>query len=220
MEEQSSQKGFGRIFQFAALLFILVIAPAMSWYYLRSGVDYRKTTLSELKDYGAFNFFDWKLVNRPKYAIADSIKDKIVIVNIVNNNEQDANNSTDVMNKIFDQFKERPDVLFATFLTTSDSIAAREYAKKNNPKNYTNYWFSTVSTDDYPKLLEGLKLNQKGDFSHSSCPYITYINAQGIVSNFYDINDKVQLGRLIEHIAMRLKIDKFDTPEIIREKEK
>lgn len=219
MEEQS-KKGFGRALQIGVLLFILIVSPALSWYYLKKGVDYRKSALSELKDHGPISYFDWQLINRPKYQIADSLKDKIVIVGIVKSKGSQEEQMTATMNKIFDQFKERHDVLFATFLTDSDSLSVHNYVQKNNPKNNYNYWFSTISSEAYPKLLEGLKLSQKGDFSQTECPYITYINANGIVSNFYDINNKQQLGRLVEHIAMRLKIDKFEKPEIIRDKEK
>lgn len=219
MEEQS-KKGLGRALQIIALSFVVIIAPGLSWYYLSSGVAYRKAVLSELKDYGTVNYLDWQVLNRPKFPVADSLKGKIVVVGIVDQNSSQAELATSVMNKVFEQFKDRSDVLFATFLTNTDSTTALAYAKKNNPKSYTNYWFSTISAKEYPKLLDGLKLNQKGVTAAKECSYITYINAQSTVSNFYDIRDNNQLGRLIEHIAMRLKIDKFETPEIIRDKEK
>jgi hypothetical protein len=218
MEEQP-KKGIYKLLIFSLLLFILVVSPALSWFYLKSGVDYRKKSLSELKDYGTIDFLDWNLVNH-KTINLDSLKGKIVIVNIVNPNTADGEKSTVVMNKLFDQFKERNDVILATFLTQTDSLNALNFAQKNNLKRYPNYWFSTISKENYPRLLQGLKLSQKGDFSASECPYFTYINMNGIVSNFYDFHDNQQLGRLVEHIAMKLTIDPFETPEIKRDKEK
>jgi hypothetical protein len=220
MMEEQPRRGFGRAIQIALLLFILIVSPALSWYYLRSGVDYRKAALSELKDYGALSFLDWNIINRPNYVVADSIKDKIVIMGIVRHSGTQAEQVTTVMNKVFDQFRERRDVLFTTFLTNTDSLSALAYAQKNNPRNYPNYWFVQTNSTTYPSVLSGLKLAQKGDFSTTECPYIIYVNAKGVVSNFYDVHDKQQLGRLIEHIAMKLKIDKFETPEVIRDKEK
>ncbi len=217
--ENQPKKGFGRAIQISLLLFIVVISPALSWYYLKSGVNYRKNSLSELKDYGAMDFLDWKLINNKTLAL-DSLKGHIVIVNIVNPNTVEGAKNTAITNKVFDQFKDRRDVIVATFLTQTDSVAALAYAKKNNPRAYANYWFSTTSGENQQQLLKGLKLSQKGDFSTSECPYLTYINMQGVVSSFYDINDNLQLGRLIEHIAMKLTIDPFKTPEIKRDKEK
>jgi hypothetical protein len=219
MEEIQEKRGIGRAIQFGILLFIVVVSPALSWYYLRSGVDYRKSSLSELKDYGAMNFYDWKIVSHQPIT-ADSLAGNIVIVNIINPTTELGVKSTEKMNKLFAQFKDRHDVVLATFLTQTDSLSAVAYAQKNNPKRYANYWFSTTSGENYAQLIQALKLSQKGDFSASECPYFTYIDMKGIVKNFYDVNDNKQLGRLVEHIAMRLTIDPFDTPEIKREQEK
>lgn len=219
MEETQEKKSWARTIQISILLFIIVVSPALSWYYLRSGVAYRKSSLAELKDYGAMSFHDWKLVNH-KPISADSLTGRIVIVNIVNPTTSLGTKSTEKMNKLFEQFKDRRDVVLCTFLTDFDSLNTIAFAQKNNPKRYVNYWFSSTSGENYKQLVEGLKLSQKGDFSASECPYMVYIDMKGIVRNFYDVNDNMQLGRLVEHIAMKLTIDPFDTPEIKRVQEK
>lgn len=217
--DESPKKGFGRVVQFGLLLFILIVSPALSWYYLRSGVDYRKNSLSELKDLGAMDFYDWKLV--PAKAIqADSIKGKLTIVNVFDPQTPQGAQHSAVMRKLFDQFKDRRDVLLVSFLMNTDSSATVAYAKQQNPKSYRNYRFATTTGNNYTELLKGLKLSQKGDFSASECPYFTYIDMKGDVKSFYDVRDNQQLGRLVEHIAMKLTIDPFDQPEIKREKEK
>jgi hypothetical protein len=219
MEEIQEKKGWARTIQISILLFIIIVSPGLSWYYLRSGVAYRKSSLAELKDYGAMSFHDWKVVSH-KPITADSLSGRIVIVNIVNPTTVLGAKSTEKMNKLFEQFKDRRDVVLCTFLTQTDSVNTVAFAQKNNPKRYANYWFSSTSGENYTQLLQGLKLSQKGDFSASECPYMTYIDMKGIVKNFYDINDNMQLGRLVEHIAMKLTIDPFDTPEVKREQEK
>ena len=105
MEETQEKKSWARTIQISILLFIIVVSPALSWYYLRSGVAYRKSSLAELKDYGAMSFHDWKLVNH-KPISADSLTGRIVIVNIVNPTTSLGTKSTEKMNKLFEQFKE------------------------------------------------------------------------------------------------------------------
>jgi hypothetical protein len=219
MEEIKSQKGPARLITFGLLLFILIISPALSWYYLRSGVDYRKNSLSELKDYGKLDCTSWRLIGRSPIT-SDSLKGRIVIAQLVNPSGALGAKSTEVMNKLFDQFKDRRDVVLFTALTHCDSSSALAYAKQHNPKRYANYWFSTLSDAEIAPMLQSLKLAQKGDFSQQECPYFVYTNMEGTVSNFYDVNDNQQLGRLVEHIAMKLTIDKFETPKIQRDKEK
>lgn len=217
--EQNTARKSGNIIRFFILLFVLIIFPGLSWYYLKSGVSYRKNTLSELKDYGKIAYFDWKTIPT-KSNIADSLNGRIVIANFVNPNTAIGKKQTEVMDKLFTQFKDRKDVRLITFLTQTDSTQLSEYALRSNPKHYPNYWILSTTLAEYNTLLNAFKLPQKGNFDTVDCPYLTYINMEGTVANFYDINDNQQLGRLVEHIAMKLTIDKFETPEIKRDKEK
>jgi len=215
----SVQRKPARYFVIALLLFILVVSPFLSWYYLKSGVDYRKKSLSELQNYGQFDCFNYKLLPQRPFA-EDSLKARITVAAVVDTAGDLSAKVCETMNKLYTQFKDRKDVSLITFVIGADSAAIHRYSQKNNPKNASNYSVAGINPTVYPELLRGLKLGQKGDFSAAQCPYLVYINAEGVVSNFYDVNDAAQLAKLVEHIAMKLKIDPFETPEIVREKEK
>ncbi len=217
--DESVQRKPERYIVIALLLFILVVSPFLSWYYLKSGVDYRKKSLSELQNYGQFDYFNFALI--PQKAIsADSMKSRITIAAMIDSAGIHGNRLTETMNKLHVQFKDRKDVALITFLCNADSIAAQRYSEVNNPKHALNYSVAAIGNAARSALLQGLKLGQKGDFSAAESPYLVYINADGVVANFYDVNDTAHLAKLVEHIAMKLKIDPFETPEIRREKEK
>ncbi|MFZ4542832.1 MAG: hypothetical protein ACOYOA_02195 [Saprospiraceae bacterium] len=213
------QQKSGRFVVISLLLFILVLSPFLSWYYLKSGADYRKKSLAELKNYGQFDYFDAVFFPDKQFA-ADSMKGRISIVSIIEPGSTSGAKLTETMNKLYTQFKDRKDVSLITYLSKCDSSTASQYAFTNNPKKWGNYNFAHISETQRSKLLQGLKLNEKGDFIQTECPYLTYINMDGTVSHFYDVNDQAQLAKLVEHIAMKIKIDPFETPEIKRDKEK
>lgn len=213
------QKKPQRYIVLALLLFILVVSPFLSWYYLKSGVDYRKKSLSELQNYGQFDFFNYSLIPAKPFN-SDSVRGRITVAAVIDTTGFHGGKLTETMNKLHNQFKDRKDVSLIAFLCNADSTAEFHYFDTNNPKHVGNYSVAAIDSSVRGELLSALKLNQKGDFSSAECPYLVYVNAEGIVSNFYDVNDSAQLAKLVEHIAMKLKIDPFETPEIKREKEK
>lgn len=90
-------------------LFVIVF-PALSWYYLRKGADYRINALKELKqDLGKTGNFsctpaNWKPLTK------DSFDGRIKIVNFVKKDGQLVDKQSVTAQKLHDQFGERQDI--------------------------------------------------------------------------------------------------------------
>lgn len=87
-----------KIFRLLVLLLMLVILPAISWYYLKTGMDYRVAAHDALQPKGLVS--DWLIEN--ELPSEDSLYlDKTSIVVVRNSSANDAD-----LYKLFNQFKE------------------------------------------------------------------------------------------------------------------
>lgn len=100
------------VLQTLALLLFLVVLPFGSWYYLKNGMDYRVSTMSDLKQYGKMPAFFYTTFADTTFDNA-AIKDKIVVANLLDlQNTSMRQNFGTILQRLHDQFKGREDVLF------------------------------------------------------------------------------------------------------------
>lgn len=209
MEKQTQNNLIQRL----ALTALLVVVPAMSWYYLREGMKYRKTSLSELKDYGKVEAFEAKTLNG-LVMNQDSLKGKIAIVTFVMNGT-DANDILLMENytKMIKQFQERKEVCFLTFIN-ADSSNTLGIAQRNKIIAPTSYIAATTKA----KILEIMKAFKVETTAEiNSYPYLVFLDTNSSVRFMYDATKPEPMKRMVEHIAMKLPLAKTGDPEVLHE---
>ncbi len=198
----------------------VVVFPALSWYYLQKGANYRINALKEIRQNlgktGAFYCapINWKPLNQ------DSLKGRITIVNFVKKDGQFTDIQSITAQKLHDQFGERHDIFFISLLENADSTEAAAYYAKQKIKRINKSYFVVPGNDVLKKSwLENFKYSLKDDFSQKECPYYVYVDSDGTIRNYYDVNDENQIKKMVEHIAMKI-FDKKENPRLTREIEK
>jgi hypothetical protein len=202
------------------LALMIIVFPGLSWYYLRKGADYRIAALKELKqDLGKIGSFsgqpaNWKMIT------PDSLKGRITIVNIIKKDGQLAEKQTLTAKKLHEQFGERRDIIFLSLLEGADSLTAYNYYRAQKIKRFNTTYFVFAGDQQVKNnWLQTFSFGQKGDFTNTENPYYVYIDIDGTVRNFYDVNEEAQVKKLVEHTAMKV-FDKKENPRLSRELEK
>jgi hypothetical protein len=190
------------VYQTVALLFLLVIFPMGSWYYLKTGFAYRKNALNELKPYGNLNSFELKDVNVNVFKIDSS---HVYLFQILKSDEIDK-----YLSKILTAYEARTDVSAVLVDchggSTTDSTNLKGVLKIEVNESLCNA-IAKVSGEvqNDTKLIPNILLmNSKGEF------------VQG-----YNIVNSEDRARLIKHVSITMpgvkkveKISKKTTKEI------
>lgn len=195
------------ILQYFLLFLFLIVLPAGSWYYLHKGLDYHKTAMEELKDYGqipAFSLmnYDSSELNR------ENVAGNIVIAYFFSmQNEELSELFGERISKIHQQFDERKDVSFLFHVVDSAETAgaitsfAERYALIDREQCY---FLSGDPAAMEMHARQGYKLPLEEGISLGDNPYLILADTAMTIRNYYDLRNEGEIRRLIEHIALIL----------------
>ena len=198
---------FQRITQIAGLLLLLVVLPGGSWFYLRNGLDYRIEALEELEDIGKVPSTISIYTQADENPIdGDYLKGKVTVAGYIPEGATERNRMIEVLSKLHEQFDERDDVVFLSYVKADSTADLKSRAVALNlvdgqqwrlaelPASETlefyfkeNYHFPDVTLP----LLE-------------SIPYVALVDTSLMVRHFYNCMENKDMGRLVEHIALIL----------------
>lgn len=220
-----------------AFFLFIVGLPAGSWYYLQAGFNYHKDLMSELDNYGRIPEFS--LVDQNGDTLTrERVEGKLMVVNFFNTEETTYPKTMDYLRRMYSQFHDRNDLVFASHALESSSLSISELktlAKKeelDNPqsmflkgsdadlvtilsKGYQVPDFSSRSKDNKQLKRSGKLVNVPKDY-----PYFVLVDESGTIRNYYDINDDESVTRLVEHLALILPRKAEEKAELKRETEK
>lgn len=230
------KNGLKNYLQGAALLLFLVGLPLGSWYYLDAGLKYNKELMSELKNYGRIP--DFKLINQNGDTIGrDHIAGKVVVVDFFNQNEGSYPVITNYLQKLYEQFKKRKDVVFVSHTlnpSSTNSEMLRRIAKDSNLDNEHNVFLTGDTKELLKTLAKGYQIpdlkNRAEDKTiprnddlmslPNEYPYFVLIDDSGTIRNYYNVHDEKSVTNLVEHLAMILPRKSEEKAELKRETEK
>ncbi len=183
-----------RIQSIIGLTFFLIILPVGTYLFLRSGFEYRRESLAELKDLAPLDTTNLQKLFSP---IEIDFEKAMFVFGAL-----DADN-IDHANKIYNQFKNRDDV-FHVYLGNEDSFNKDTFEILNTSRQQVEL---VTSINDY--VPEEFSQNARigfllGDYT-------------GYIRRIYNYDSKEDMGLLIEHMAMKLKSG--DRKEIMFQRE-
>lgn len=189
--EPISKKLKLRYFLFLVILFVL---PALSLYFLNSGKNYRLQALDELHELGEVGEF--KLDNQRGEEISPNmLHGKITVACLLPENPDSAQFYSERLSIIHKSFDDTKDVLFLTFLPFSnDSTSVLDIAKQLGVSDPDQWWLLRCDEKDQARQL--YHFPEDGSFQ------IAMADTSLMVRNHYNIYDNMQMGRLVEHIAL------------------
>ncbi len=192
-----------RIFITSALLLILVGLPAVSWIYLRDGLNWRKKAVGELGSYGQVPsaYIHW-----PDGTQENQLKSKVVVAHLFGDKPdltEENRKILDIDQKLFDQFGKNLHFRLA-MIAPNATAEFRSYAQRLPSADYANwvwipgegYWTSVLNNGFESYYT-------KNDIS--SYPYYYALaDTAGVIRRFYNAMDDKEVGRMVEQIAILL----------------
>lgn len=212
------------VFQLGALVMLLIVFPAASWYYLNSGLQYRRTTMAELKDYGTFPCNNWQLVKgRP---LSESfLKKKMLLTHILpdGSNPELMNRYGATLRRLHDQFEERDELIFLTLVPgdSATAIAGTEgFAEKYELNEQKQQFFVGLEGKRYSELQK-TALDPKTETPVTEpTAFFLLTDTTATIRRYYDVREESDIKRLVEHIALLLPLKKDRELIFRREAEK
>ncbi|MBK8490450.1 MAG: hypothetical protein IPL49_05960 [Saprospirales bacterium] len=198
--------------QIAGMLFLLVILPAGSWYYLQRGFLHRKEALAELTDHGTVRAFRL----RDQYGNSFSsewLHKRVTIAAFLPNDTAQQQQWASRLHGLHQQFDDRNDVCFLLFADSSQMRDPMGFAIENDLVDSLQWEILTCSRPE----LESFAFES---FYVPDLQQIALVDTGLVVRRYYDILDNQQMGRLIEHIT--IVMPRLPDPDIVfrRDKEK
>lgn len=204
MENAEKKPSLGRKIYIAAALFLILVGlPAVSWIYLRDGLNWRKTAVAELASYGKI---PKATVIWPDGTSEDQLKGKVVIVHVFGENPdltEENKKILDTANKLCEQFGQSFD--FRLAMIASGGTAAFLSHAQTLPSAEHPAWIWSGAIGSWRAITE----NGYDAFCHAekikpASDYFALADTAGTIRRFYDALDQKQIDRLVQHTAIVL----------------
>ena len=194
------------IFQLGALVMLLIVFPAASWYYLNSGLQYRRSAMAELGDFGSFPKVDWMMVDGTSLP-AGVLDKKMILAQVLPPSTEESLTTQygQTLKQLHDQFDERDELAFLIFLREDNGTSLeqlRQFAQTYELEDEDQLFFIKFNKQEWAQMENGLFQSRPEDIDPTSFLLLTDVTAK--VRRYYDVREELDIKRLVEHIALLL----------------
>jgi hypothetical protein len=204
MENSEKKPSLGRRIYIAAALFLILIGlPAVSWFYLRGGLNWRKDALAELSSWGQI---------RPAYIVwpdgtrEDMLDGKVVVVHVFGENpDLTAENRQilDTCEKLFNQFGQTNHFRLAMVAQGGTAEFRSHFQTMESAEHATWVWTGAVGS--WRTIIEnGYQYFCRGESIQPDPEYFALADTSGAIRRYYNALDNKQVERMVQHIALLL----------------
>ncbi len=181
------------------IVLILFLLPFVSWYYLRSGLDWRKQAQQVMNGTNPFPSGSF-LTTGEKPLITDEMEDYVSIISFL---PCDADSSTtEILSEIYEQFKSTDK---AKYILLDSCGIERDSFVDGNKKN----WYvlpCSDSTNLCQQLLPEWPLGKT----------FALVDRNKIIRSYYSTQTKDEKRVLVEHMALLLPRERQEKVELKR----
>ncbi len=204
MTETGKKPTLGRkIFIASALSLVLIGLPAVSWLYLRDGLNWRKEALKELGSYGQI---PQATIHWGDGTMEDRLNGKVVVAHLFGDNADltaDNRKIVDTGQQLFDQFGSNLNFRI-TMIAASPTAEFRSYTQKMPSYDFAT-WVWIPGHGNWPTVLKNgfesyYVRNKISAYPH----YYALTDTSGVIRRFYNAMDEKEVGRMVEQIAILL----------------
>lgn len=194
-----------------ALVLLLVVFPAASWYYLNSGLQYRRSAMAELKAYGTFPISHW-VMNDGTPLSAEFLEKKMLVAHLLPMPKDEAllTQYGQTLKQLYDQFKERDELLFLTILQGDSTQFSRQVEQFTHAYDLTDQQQQLFVHLDDPAFatLEKDIFRSEGQTAPDPDAFFLLTDTTATIRRYYDVRETPDIKRLVEHIALLLPLKK------------
>jgi hypothetical protein len=213
-----------QILQALAMLLFLVALPLGSWYYLSTGLNYRREILGDLSDHGRIPAFVLSTDTEDTLRRED-LEGKLVVASFFGMAGDSLPHIYGAhLEKLHDQFDDRDDIVFLQHVVVGDTSSfeqARSFAVNYGLYDPGQSYFLFDEPAAVERLArEGYRLPAENGAALAQNPYIALADTALTIRRYYDVRRLEDVQRLVEHIALLLPREKEEDPVLKREKER
>ncbi len=182
------------------IVLILFLLPFVSWYYLQSGLDWRKDAQAVMNGTNPFPSGACVLADGRKFS-ADSLEGRVTLMTYVSCDTDDKGQK-DVLEALYDQFKETGKAAFVimdTCQTVSGNV--HQEARKN--------WYVIPCADTVVICSAVESFWQKDKI-------FALVDRKGVIRSYYAINTTDEKRMLVEHMSLLLPRERQEKVELKR----
>ncbi len=186
------------------IILILFLLPFVSWYYLQSGLNWRKKAQEIMNGTEVFPVGEYQMADGRKLT-PDSLDNHVTLVCFLPCGSQKTE-QLEVLDALYEQFKETNKaayVLLDSCQAVSQLSATRTYKS----------WF-IIPCQDTMDLCRTLKLNWARDKPFA------LVDRKGVIRSYYGIATADEKRTLVEHMSLLLPRERQEEVELKRGEKK
>jgi hypothetical protein len=188
----------------AALTAVLIVIPGMSWYYLSTGLEWRKKAKAELRDFGKIRE---AFVIYPDKTRVDVLDSKVCVLYFFGEEPDLTETNKKVLDdfeKLWDQFgtKGDNDNLRVVMIHQGGTAEFLTYAQTK--PNY-DYWIKTGGLGGWTTILiNGYDAFCQSEGISPDKSYYCLADTSGTMRRFYNTTSTAEVERMVQHIGLIL----------------
>lgn len=189
-------------FQLIALFLMLICLPAVSWYYLKTGLDYRISTMEELQDLGELSDFEIALDTQNVFRPTD-LRGNVIVAAFVRPQGSDIGKQYGgTLQKLQDQFKDTDRVKFLLHDLDGNQTKLNSFAEQYQLSNQENvHLLSSTPAQMNALAKDNYRLPEVAQANLAENPYLVLVDTSSVIRNYYDVRELAQVQKMVGHIT-------------------
>jgi len=213
-EDKKTMANRSGILSTGIVLLLLVGLPAMSYWYLATGYEYRKDGIMTQGDFGKMP--DLQTLSPVRGELPGSLRGSMTVVGWL---DPTKNATTEaygqMLDSVYQQFKDSPYLYFTTIIQAGDpAAAASSFAEKHSLDN--SDMLSFLAADEAAFLQTARDFKLPGIPGES--PVVALVDSSLTIVKHYDLSSREETLGLVQLISLIIPLPQ--RPEIVLEREK
>lgn len=182
------------------IVLILFLLPFVSWYYLQSGLDWRKDAQAVMNGTSPFPTGNCELADGRKFS-ADSLEGRVTLITYLSC-EADDKGQKEVLEALYEQFRETGKAAFVLLDSCQAGIG-------NLPQEPRKNWY-VIPCADTVTICSAVKSLWEKD------KIFALVDRKGVIRSYYAINTTDERRMLVEHMSLLLPRERQEKVELKR----
>ena len=202
------------LFNFAVILLLLVGLPLGSFYYLRTGFDYRAEMIYSQDDFGKMP--DLRRLEPVRGQLPDSLRGSMNVVGWLDpTKEAGTRVYGQMLDSLYQQFENSPHLYFTTIILADDPArAASEFAERYNLPDTEMINFLRANSREFAETAEQFQLPLGTYDSPGIQPVVALVDSSLTVVKHYDLARRDETVGLVQLISVIIPLpEKADIVE-------
>lgn len=203
------------IFSFGVLLLMLVGLPAISYFYLKQGYEYRKEAILTQDDFGKMP--DLEGLTAVRGTLPDTLKGAMTVVGWLDPTKPvAATQYGTIMDSVYQQFENSPNLYFTTIVKADDPEAAvNTFAEAHNLPDVSMISFLKADANTFEQSAKDFKLPA----IPGEEPLVALVDSSLTIVKHYDLRQRDEAIGLVQLISLIIPLPERADIVVKREKE-